>query len=179
MAKASPTASEDAAAAAAAILPLIRRVSPGAMEKMELVEASGMETDELREGLDCLLAEGKIEETDDGYKLAGREAETAAAASKTPPPPAEEDEGDGAGPHPAVPVSVVGGNDSRAIMEVIVTYAGGDRDEETAAKAAAMEEEIADLIHQRYPDSVTSVEVKRVEGYTPRLIFDREAMQQD
>jgi hypothetical protein len=168
------TKSEDAQAAAGVLLPLIRRVSPGALEKAEMVDNSGLDTDEIREGVDCLVAEGKIEETDDGYILAGREAEAAASATKTRAKEASGEEGEGSGgPDPAAPPSVPGSlNSYRATMETVITYGGSEEgDEEAMAKAAAMEEEIADLIHQQYPNSVVAVEVKKVEAYKPRVIF--------
>lgn len=162
MAKPAITKSEDAAAAAGALLPLIRRVAPGALEKAELVEQSGMETDEIREGLEFLTAEGKIEETEDGYKLAGAEAKAVEATAEEQP----------GGADPGTPMSVPGVQKGyRATMEVTVTYGGPERDEEAMAEAAAMEERIANLVHGEYPDAVVAVEVKKVEAYQPRVIF--------
>lgn len=163
--------SEDAAAAAGVLLPLIRRVAPGALEKAEIVEGSGLDTDEIREGLDALLKEGKIEETDDGYRLAGREAELSAAAQSQ-----EESEEGASDADPATPLSVPGvQNGYRSTMQVTITYGGLETDEEAMARAAAMEDEIADLVHKAYPDSVVAIEVKRVEAYKPRVIFQEDA----
>lgn len=176
MASDRPVSNEEAQAAADVLLPLIRRVSPGALERAEVVEQSGLETDEIRDGIALLLEQRKIEDTDDGYRVLGAASlsEVAAGAAETEPTP----EADGDGPveaNPASPASVPGSAQSyRAKFDVSITYGGTTRDEAAVQQAAAMEEEIANLLAEHYPNAVLSVEVARIEAYKPRPIFDRD-----
>lgn len=170
-------AAEDAAAAADALLPLIRRVSPGALEKAEIVEQSGLEAEEIREGLALLEEQGKIEDTDDGYRVVGTSTLADSAAS------GPGGDGDGEKPReddPASPASVPGSAQSyRATFSVTATYGGAKRDEAALQQAAAMEEEIAEGIHALYPNAVIAVDVVQVEAYKPRVIYGKDAEEQE
>jgi hypothetical protein len=158
---------EDAKAAAEAILPLIKRASPEAIERAELVDQCGLETDEIRAGIAFLVEGGTIREEGGGYAIAS-----------APPAAAPSADGDGASDEeapetddPASPASVPGsGQNYRATFEVTATFAE-TKDEAALAAAAAMEEEIADLIHAKYPGAVIGVDVTRIEAYKPRVIY--------
>lgn len=129
----------------------------------------GLETEEVRAGIALLLEAGSIEETEDGYRVAGAE-------EKLPGPdePAPSDEEVPRSDDAASPASVPGASQSyRAAYDVMVTFGGpGDRDEAALQKAAAMEEEIASAIHELYPNAVVAVETGRIEAYKPRVIYE-------
>jgi hypothetical protein len=167
---------EDAKAAAEVILPLIKRSAPEAIERAELVDQSGLETDEIRAGLSFLVEGGTIREEGGGYALASA-APTAAASNDS------EEEGPGEdGPETSdatSPASVPGsGQNYRATFEVTATFAE-TKDEAALAAAAAMEEEIADMIHAKYTGAVISVDVSRIEAYKPRVIYGEGAQPKD
>ncbi|MGH2939472.1 MAG: hypothetical protein ACRDPE_15295 [Solirubrobacterales bacterium] len=168
-------ASEDAQAAADVLLPLIRRVAPGAMEGAELVEKSGLETGEIREGIAVLVENGSITETDDGYQAAGATGDLATAVAAAGGP----DDTDDDGPEtddPASPASVPGAGQSyRATFSITATYGGTTNDAAAMQQAAAMEEEIADAIHGLYPNAVIAVDVEQIEAYKPRVIYGKGA----
>lgn len=159
-------APEEAKAAADALLPLIRRAAPEPIERAELVDQSGLETDEARAGIAFLEEGGMIREEGGGYALA--------SASPAPPTAAPSANGDEAAPEtsdPTSPASVPGtGQNYRASFAVTATF-GEKTDDGALAAAAAMEEEIADLIHARYPGAVIGVDVTRIEAYKPRVIY--------
>lgn len=162
-------APEEAKAAADALLPLIRRAAPEPIERAELVDQSGLETDEARAGITFLEEGGMIREEDGGFALA--------SAPPTAAPSSGEGEGEGdekppETPDAASPASVPGtGQNYRATFEVTATFAE-TKDDAALAAAAAMEEEIADLVHAKYPGAVISVDVTRIEAYKPRVIFE-------
>lgn len=173
-------ADADAQAAADTIFPLIRRVAPGALEKAELQEGSGLETDEIRAALELLKSKGWIEETDDGYRVPGAADSIAPERPKAKGDGEEEDEDEPGATDPAVPQSVPGTDQGyRATLEIVLTYGGRMRDEAAMAQAAAMEEEVADAIHKLYPGGIVAVDVKKVEAYKPRVIFDREGAEEE
>lgn len=159
---------EDTKAAAEAILPLIKRASPEAIERAELVDQSGLETDEIRAGLAFLVEGGTIREEGGGYALAG--VAPTAAASDGKDGEGESDDGPET-PDAASPASVPGsGQNYRASFAVTATFAE-TKDEAAMQAAAAMEVEIANLIHGKYPGAVISVDVARIEAFKPRVIY--------
>jgi hypothetical protein len=167
-------ASEDAQAAADVLLPLLRRVAPGAMEGAEIVEKSGLETGEIREGMKVLLEGGQVEETDDGFKVAGATGDLATAAGAGAPDDDDEDRPET--DDPASPAAVPGAGQSyRATFSITATYGGTTNDQAAMAQAAAMEEEIADAIHGLYPNAVIAVDVTQIEAYKPRVIYGKGA----
>jgi hypothetical protein len=167
----SDLSTEDAGIAADVIYPLIRRVAPGELTKSELVEQCGLDNDEIRAGVQRLLDGGRIHATEDGWAVAGAGASEAGGA----PPPEDDDEGPapnepGDAPDPGSPGVAVPEEGYKAIYEVTVAF-GGKEDEAAIAIAAEMEEEIADLLHSRYPHAVVGAEVKGLVAYRPRVIF--------
>jgi hypothetical protein len=158
---------EDAEAVADQILPLISRAAPEPIERAELVDTSGLETDELRAGLAWLEEKEQIREEGGGYVLAS----AAPAASSSANGDGADDEEAPETSDPASPASVPGsGENYRATFDVMVTF-GEKRDEAALQAAAAMETEIAELIHAKYPGAVLSVDVSKVEAYKPRVIY--------
>ena len=158
----------DAAAAAETILPIIKRAAPEAIERAELVDQCGLETDEIRAGLAHLLDGDAIREEGAGFALASSAPSAAPSADEAA---GEEGEGAPETADPASPASVPGaGQNYRATFDVTLTF-GEKKDDAALQAAAAIEEEIADLVHERYPNAVVSVDVSKVEAYKPRVIF--------
>ena len=164
---------EDAQAAAEVILPLIRRASPEPIERAELVDRAGLETDEIRAGLGHLTEAGTIREEGGGYAL------TSAAPTAAPADGASDDEKGPETADAASPASVPGsGQNYRASFEVTTTFAE-TKDDAALGAAGAMEVEIADLVHAKYPGAVVAVNVTKVEAYKSTVIYGEGSESQD
>lgn len=166
---------EDTKAASEAILPLIKRAAPEPIERAELVDQCGLQTDEIRAGLAFLVEGGTIREEGDGYAIASAPPAAAPSANGNGASDEEAPETD----DPTSPASVPGsGQNYRATFDVTATFAE-TKDDAALAASAAMEEEIADLIHGKYPGAVISVDVTRIEAYKPRVIYGEGAKPSD
>lgn len=151
----------------------LQRAAPGRVEKAELVDLTGIETDDLRAGLASLEAEGRIGEDGDGYFLMsdGKEA--------GPPPPDPDVPEDAPRGTPsdvanAAALQAPGAGPSyRATYGLQLAFAGargGKRDDAAKETAQQLEEMIADAVNGAVGIGV-SVELTDLEAFdSPRRI---------
>ena len=151
---------------------LLQRAAPGALEKGELVDQVGLTTDELREGLGWLEAQGQVKYTEDG-DFDGYVWVEEGAAPREPDAPADEEEDDDdprAAPGPALDAHV------RARFQVVASFSGSSSDDASIRKAQVLADEIGNALAIAFPKLALHVDVEAVEAFdNPRALWPQPA----
>jgi hypothetical protein len=146
----------------------LQRAAPGAVEREEIVAETGMDTDDLRDGLAYLTEEGSIRETKDGFfQVAdGDEPPATASDEEDAAAPTLADDDDPAGP-------ALTGAQLRANFEVICTFGQdpGASDKAALLKTEAIRNEIGNALGAALPKLDFHVEVTAVDAFTARPLW--------
>lgn len=149
---------------------LLQRAAPGALEKGELVDQVGLNTDELREGLAWLEAEGQVKYTEegdfDGYVWVEEGEAPAAAGEEESESEADDDDDPRAAPGPALDAHV------RARFVVVASFSASSSDDGSIRKAQALADEIGNALGMAFPKLALHVDVEAVEAFdNPRPLW--------
>lgn len=151
------------------ILIVLTRASPGAVEKDEILAEVGMSTDEVRDGLAYLEAEGEIEETRSGaFKFMEQGSAAAEAASGADRVSAALGGDDDEAPGQALDAHV------RSTFEVACSFRRqhGEGDDVALQKTQAISIEIGNALAAAFPRLEWHVEIAGVEAYDkPRSLW--------
>lgn len=157
----------------------LRRAWPDDVSKEALLEGSGLSPEEARAGLKILEEKKRLDETAEGYKaIVGDEVDEAAARAipgdeAEEPPTAEEEAAPPQSPSSPAPFTTGVGATYHAQYALQIAFSGshGQSPEAAIKTARAMEEQVADALHQLFPGAVVSAELKKIEVYDkPREI---------
>lgn len=152
----------------------LRRTWPEEMTKQELLDASGLSSEEARAGLELLERQGRLDASGgqlkavvDGEAQLRPEDEEGDVPEDAPEPVQD-------APPPGSSTVVPGqGETYHSHYTVMVAFgqSPGTKPEAAVKTARAMEEEIADRIHAMYEGVIVGVELQRVEVSQPRVIY--------
>lgn len=153
---------------------ILQRAHPNELSKEELVEQAGLSTTDLRTCLDALRQGGELDESGDGYRWVDPAGELTGGGDEELVPDKAAD-----GEQPlATELVDDSGRTNRFVLEVTGNFkpARGATDEANVRQAAAIAEEIQNVLGTALPAIGTIVLVKRLEAYDkPRVVYDAEA----
>lgn len=152
----------------------LQRVHPNEMEKGELSDATGLNSQELRAGLEALEERGRLNVNGEGYAL-NLDGDDPARVPPPPEPDGEEEAGESeqqlAAAAPALQLPGAGAP-YRAILKLTVAFAGargGNADDDAKSTARRLEETVAEIVSEGLNVGVI-VELTDLEALQPRKV---------